>query len=152
MDFNDTKEEAKFRKKCRDWLEKNATYKEDSTPQNDDFANKDKMKAAKAWQKKKYDAGWAMLRWPKEYGGTGWDDMQRYIFSSECASAGAPSPTAMGLHMVGPVLMKYGNLQNNFRRDLTVLIRDGTPMIPMVIFSLSSIDLLTRCGLHLKIV
>ena len=32
MDFNDTKEEAKFRKKCRDWLEKNATYKEDSTP------------------------------------------------------------------------------------------------------------------------
>ena len=34
--------------------------------------------------------------------------MQRYIFSSECASAGAPSPTAMGLHMVGPVLMKYG--------------------------------------------
>ena len=52
MDFNDTPEEAKFRKKCRDWLEKNATYKEDSTPQNDDFANKDKMKAAKAWQKK----------------------------------------------------------------------------------------------------
>jgi Acyl-CoA dehydrogenases len=31
-----------------------------------------------------------------------------YIFSSECASAGAPSPTDMGLHMVGPVLMKYG--------------------------------------------
>jgi hypothetical protein len=28
MDFNDKKEEAKFRKKCRDWLEKNATYKE----------------------------------------------------------------------------------------------------------------------------
>ena len=28
MDFNDTKEEAKFRKKCRDWLEKNAKKKE----------------------------------------------------------------------------------------------------------------------------
>ena len=39
MDFNDTPEEAKFRKKCREWLEKNATYKEESTPQNDDFAN-----------------------------------------------------------------------------------------------------------------
>ena len=77
MDFNDTKEEAKFRKKCRDWLEKNATYKEDSTPQNDDFANKDKMKAAKAWQKKKYDAGWAMLHWPKEYGGIGASSMER---------------------------------------------------------------------------
>ena len=34
--------------------------------------------------------------------------MQRYIFASECSKAGAPSPTAMGLAMVGPVLMKYG--------------------------------------------
>ena len=38
MDFNDTHEEAKFRKKCREWLEKNAIYKDDLTPQNDDFA------------------------------------------------------------------------------------------------------------------
>ena len=27
MDFNDTKEQAIFRKKCRDWLEANATFK-----------------------------------------------------------------------------------------------------------------------------
>ena len=53
MDFNDTHEEAKFRKKCREWLEKNATYKDDLTPQNDDFANADKIQTAKAWQKKK---------------------------------------------------------------------------------------------------
>ena len=46
MDFKDTKEEAKFRSKCREWLEKNASYKDESTPQNDDFANKDKMVAA----------------------------------------------------------------------------------------------------------
>ena len=31
MDFNDTPEEAKFRKQCREWLEKNATYKDEST-------------------------------------------------------------------------------------------------------------------------
>ena len=79
MDFKDTQEEAKFRKKCRDWLEKNASPKDDSTPQNDDFANKDKMKAAKEWQKKKYDAGWAMLHWPKEYGGIGASSMERII-------------------------------------------------------------------------
>ena len=47
MDFKDTPEEAKFRKQCREWLEKNATPKDESTPQNDDFANVDKMKAAK---------------------------------------------------------------------------------------------------------
>ena len=43
MDFNDTKEEAQFRKKCKDWLESNAKYKAETTPQNDDFANKNKM-------------------------------------------------------------------------------------------------------------
>ena len=60
------------------------------------------------WHKILHKKGWIGGKWPKEYGGTGWDDMQRYIFSTECAKAGAPSPTAMGLAMVGPVLMKYG--------------------------------------------
>ena len=60
------------------------------------------------WHKILYKKGWIGASWPEEYGGTGWDDMQRYIFRSECASAGAPSPTAMGLAMVGPVLMKHG--------------------------------------------
>ena len=41
MDFNDTPEEAKFRKKCRDWLEKNANYK-DGSSKSEDFANKDR--------------------------------------------------------------------------------------------------------------
>ena len=52
MDFNDTPQEAKFRKKCRDWLEKNASYK-DGSSKSEDFANKDKLNDAKAWQKKK---------------------------------------------------------------------------------------------------
>ena len=42
MDFNDTPQEAKFRKKCRDWLEKNASYK-DGSSKSEDFANKDKL-------------------------------------------------------------------------------------------------------------
>ena len=29
------------------------------------------LEVAKAWQKKKADAGWACLHWPKEYGGRG---------------------------------------------------------------------------------
>ena len=60
------------------------------------------------WHKILYKKGWIGASWPEEYGGTGWDDMQRDIFRSECASAGTPSPTAMGLAMVGPVLMKHG--------------------------------------------
>ena len=37
MDFNDTPEQAKFRKTCRDWLEKNAQLK-DSSPSDEAFA------------------------------------------------------------------------------------------------------------------
>jgi acyl-CoA dehydrogenase len=46
--------------------------------------------------------------WPAKYGGTGWNEMQRYIFAAECARAGAPSLSPMGLKMVGPVIMGYG--------------------------------------------
>ena len=68
MDFNDTQEQAKFRQTCKEWLEKNATKKQDGIQENS-FANADFLSVAKEWQKKKYDAGWAMLHWPKEFGG-----------------------------------------------------------------------------------
>jgi acyl-CoA dehydrogenase len=61
-----------------------------------------------AWQKKLYEKGWVAPAWPVEYGGTGWSEMQRWIFASECAAAGAPSLAPMGLRMCGPVLMRYG--------------------------------------------
>ena len=47
MDFNDTPEQAEFRKKCNSWLEKNAEYV-DGSSKTDDFANKDRLKEAKA--------------------------------------------------------------------------------------------------------
>ena len=89
MDFNDTPEQAKFRKTCRDWLEKNAQLK-DSSPSESNFANKDIIKEAKAWQKKKYDAGWAMLHWPKEYGGIGASPIERIIWANEESKFNVP--------------------------------------------------------------
>jgi len=61
-----------------------------------------------AWQKILHGRGWVAPSWPKQYGGTGWSDMQRYIFSAECARAGAPGLAPMGLRMVGPCIMRYG--------------------------------------------
>jgi alkylation response protein AidB-like acyl-CoA dehydrogenase len=60
------------------------------------------------WHKILFKKGWIAPAWPVEYGGTGWNEMQRYIFSSELARAGAPSLSPMGLKMVGPVIQKYG--------------------------------------------
>jgi len=60
------------------------------------------------WQKILHAKGWVAPSWPVEYGGTGWDEMKRYIFSAECARAGAPALSPMGLRMVGPCIQRYG--------------------------------------------
>ena len=41
------------------------------------------LEVAKAWQKKKADAGWACLHWPKEYGGRGSSPIERVIWQQE---------------------------------------------------------------------
>lgn len=52
--------------------------------------------------------GWVAPAWPERFGGPGWSVEKRYIFSAECASAGAPALAPMGLGMCGPVLMGHG--------------------------------------------
>jgi alkylation response protein AidB-like acyl-CoA dehydrogenase len=53
--------------------------------------------------------GWGAPTWPKAYGGTGWNALQRLIFEIETLSAGAPRLLPFGLTMIGPVLMKYAS-------------------------------------------
>ncbi|MFM8940340.1 MAG: acyl-CoA dehydrogenase family protein, partial [Phenylobacterium sp.] len=62
-----------------------------------------------AWQRILHTKGWVAPSWPVQYGGTGWSEIQRYIFAAETARAGAPSLAPMGLKMVGPVIMGYGS-------------------------------------------
>jgi alkylation response protein AidB-like acyl-CoA dehydrogenase len=53
--------------------------------------------------------GWLANHWPKEYGGPGWNAVQKFIFENECALAGAPRVVPFGVNMLGPVLIKYGS-------------------------------------------
>ncbi len=96
-----------FRDDVRDWLAANLTdaFRQITTRSTSVFIEKPWNLA---WQKILYAKGWVAPHWPVEYGGTGWDDMQRYIFASECAAARAPSLSPMGLRMVAPVIMRYG--------------------------------------------
>jgi len=61
------------------------------------------------WQRLLHARGWAAPSWPQEYGGAGWNEMQRHIFAVECARAGAPSLAPMGLRMVGPCIVVFGS-------------------------------------------
>ena len=62
-----------------------------------------------AWHKLLYAQGWVAPAWPKAYGGTGWDLMQRYLWTTETSLAGAPTTAPMGLGMCGPMLIGHGN-------------------------------------------
>ncbi|MEX3813513.1 acyl-CoA dehydrogenase family protein [Paraburkholderia sp. BR13439] len=53
--------------------------------------------------------GWLAHHWPKEYGGPGWNAVQKFIFENECALAGAPRVVPFGVNMLGPVLIRYGS-------------------------------------------
>ncbi|MGB5949561.1 MAG: acyl-CoA dehydrogenase family protein [Parvibaculum sp.] len=107
MDLNFTREDAAFRDEVRAFLDEKLTpeLKEAGSLTTSVFTDK---KWNLAWQKILYEKGWVAPNWPVEYGGTGWTEMQKYIWASECARAGTPHLSPMGLRMCAPVLMKYG--------------------------------------------
>ncbi len=62
----------------------------------------------KLWQKRLAEKGWLTPNWPVEHGGPGWTQTQKYIFEMECALAGTPRNSSMGVRMCAPVVMKFG--------------------------------------------
>ena len=61
------------------------------------------------WHKAAFQRGWGAPTWPKEYGGTGWSTVQKYIFADEQARANAPAYLSFGVSMVGPIIYTFGN-------------------------------------------
>ncbi len=53
--------------------------------------------------------GWLANHWPEQYGGPGWNAVQKFIFEHETALAHAPRIVPFGVNMLGPVLIKFGN-------------------------------------------
>ncbi|MDE2361691.1 MAG: acyl-CoA dehydrogenase family protein [Hyphomicrobiales bacterium] len=52
--------------------------------------------------------GWLVPSWPAEWGGAGWNVMQRHIFEEECALGYCPPVHGITIGMLGPVLIRYG--------------------------------------------
>lgn len=79
---------------------------------NDPAAYKD---AIIDWQKRLHAKGWIAPGWPVEYGGTGWNSTQKFIYETERAAAGIPDVVPFGLTMVGPVIYGFGNEEQKAR-------------------------------------
>jgi alkylation response protein AidB-like acyl-CoA dehydrogenase len=67
------------------------------------------------WHKILYKKGWVAPHWPKEYGGPGLDVTKRFILTEELELAGAPTLSAFGLYMVGPLLIQFGTAEQKQR-------------------------------------
>lgn len=119
MNFDDTPEEAKFRAEVRAWIDANAPkhllpYLEKAGFGGVAMEGHDPMAEAKKWQKKKFDAGWACLHWPKEYGGRAASAIERVIWSQEEGPYAALSGSfIIGHGMCGPTMMAWGPVEAN---------------------------------------
>ena len=104
MDVTFTPEEEKFRKEVQDFLAENLPKLGKSSRR--EFETKEDFLG---WHRILAKKGWAAPHWPTQYGGTGWNVTQRYIYNEESARAEAPALLPFGLAMVGPVIFTYGN-------------------------------------------
>lgn len=106
MDINFNAEQLAFREEVRTFLKNNVSDSIRAKIFNCEPLGKQERVE---WQKTLYRQGWGAPAWPVEYGGTGWDAVQRHIFEEECATYGAPEQLSFGLKMVAPVIQKYAS-------------------------------------------
>jgi alkylation response protein AidB-like acyl-CoA dehydrogenase len=99
-----------FRQEVRAWLEANVP--KEPMPRDPEGA----FHYTRAWQKKMFDAGWAGIHWPKQYGGRGATLLEQAVFQQELARAQAPPmANTLGLMIVGPTLMVHGTEEQKKR-------------------------------------
>ena len=115
MNFDDTPQEAAFRTQARDWIAGNAPkqYEDDlrkASLGRVQLKGANILEVAKAWQKKKADAGWAVPHWPKDYGGRGATPIERVIWQQEEGVFGKLGALfIIGQGMCGPTMMAFAS-------------------------------------------
>jgi alkylation response protein AidB-like acyl-CoA dehydrogenase len=105
MDLNYSPDEAAFRDEVRAWIGANLPDEMRDKVLNYRELSKDDLLR---WHKTLAKKGWIAPHWPKEWGGTDWTVVQRYIFEEECGAAGCPPIVPFGVRMCAPVLLRFG--------------------------------------------
>ena len=65
--------------------------------------------------KAKEKGGWDVPTWPSQFGGPGWSPTQHYIWEQETAIHATPWDMPFGLGMLAPIVMNYGNEEQQQR-------------------------------------
>ena len=112
MDLAFTPDEQAFREEIRAWVHDNLPADISHKVHRALRLSKDDMQR---WAKILGAKGWLGHGWPKEFGGPGWNAVQKHLFEEECALAGAPRVVPFGPVMVAPVIMAFGTPEQQQR-------------------------------------
>ncbi len=111
MDLTFTEREQSFRAECRDWLA--AHVPKQPLPSGD---TREGFARHLEWERELFDAGWAVVSWPKPYGGREATLFEWLIFEEEYYRARAPQRvTQNGIFLLAPVLFEFGNEEQKAR-------------------------------------
>ncbi len=110
MNFDDSADDAEFRREVSAWLADHAQLRTGLDDWSRNHEHFDYVKRCREWQYSLYEGGWGAITWPAEYGGRGDSSWHQTIFNQEAAkydvSVGA---FAVGIGMCGPTLIAHGN-------------------------------------------
>ena len=112
MDLNFTPEELEFRAQVRQWVAAHLPADISHKVHQALRLSRDDMQR---WARILGRQGWLGWGWPREFGGPGWNAVQRHLFEEECALAGAPRVVPFGPVMVAPVIMAFGSREQQQR-------------------------------------
>lgn len=104
MDLDFTTQENDFRAEARSWLEANVPRT--PLPSGD---TREGFAAHLEWERLLFDARWAVVSWPVEYGGRDATLMEWLVFEEEYYRAGAPNRvTQNGIFLLAPTIFEFG--------------------------------------------
>ena len=110
MDLHYTKDQDAFRAEARAFLEANVPS---GLPPLD---SPEGFPLHLEWEHTLFDAGWAVVDWPEEYGGRNCSLLEWLIFEEEYYRAGGPQrATQNGIFLLGPTLLHFGTDEQKSR-------------------------------------
>ena len=111
MDLTFSPEEQAFRAECRSWLE--AHVPRPALPSGD---TREGFGSHLAWERTLFDAQYAVVSWPREYGGRDASLWEWLIFEEEYYAAGAPQRvTQNGIFLLAPTIFEFGTQEQKDR-------------------------------------
>lgn len=112
MDLAYTEAEEQFRAHVRAWIAENLPHDIASKVRAGQRLRKDDFQR---WARLLGKQGWLGYGWPREFGGPGWNSVQKHLFEEACSLAGAPRIVPFGPAMVAPIIMAYGTPEQQGR-------------------------------------